>query len=82
MGESPYPNTLYVQTALVPLTNGLCTLTQSFAGEGNGLSVSHSASQVFSIHTFTAEPITSETDPDGYVYNPSGIPVGGNPWRL
>lgn len=59
------------------MTNGLCTLTQAFAGEGSGIAVSHSVSQIFSIHTFTAEPITSETDSDGYVYNPSGIPVGG-----
>ncbi len=72
-----HPTTRQAQAWIMPMSNGLCTLTQSFKGSGNDISVSASASQTFRIHTFLAEPITSETDRDGYVYNPSGIPLGG-----
>lgn len=71
------PGTLRVQACLVPKGNGLCTLTQAFEGSGNDLYVFHSVSQTFRVHAFVAEPITSETDASGHVYNPSGIPVGG-----
>ena len=72
-----HPSTLRAEASLVALAKGVATLTQAFEGSGNDLYVSHSVSQAFRVHTFVAEPITSETDASGHVYNPSGIPVGG-----